>query len=717
VTNTAVFLCTCKNGIQIDFKDVAKSLRKEGIRIIEITDLLCRPKGTAYIIQHLRWNDDRKPGRVIIGACPQEIRGNFFKTLLEEFGLEEDALKMVNLREHVGWVHNRKDATKIARVLMKDALELTDVKSGEVKVKGDVAIIGGGAERQRIERLISDLADVNVVGVHDAVIDMDVKGHVGDFMLTFVREKFIGEGCISCGECIGVCPEDAIVRMSSIPYYKIGPGCDSCGLCEKKCPVDAVVLGKEKTKIKASFVISFLDSRSKSKSESDADTIDLIDVNRARGIYDCYDKDPVVRYSRALSVLPEILSHAAGFTRPMPPKIDMDLCANKIILKRDTDRVDVKGCDRCIAACPSGAISRRMKIDMAACRNCTICSASCPTGAIQMDGYGDGRLMEKIESYLKADVHPRILIFSCLDFGLSVLDAVGAAKMEYPAVVPVFVPCIGRVDENLILRSFELGADGVAFLGCGHVECSFKDGFTKALDRVSFTGQILDALGIGRERVTSILTKTGAKNPERFIKEIEGFSNRLSGLRPRKAKRKPVDFEPDKRKMLIKILRNLKESETPALRVKGETLTFGKIDIEMAKCSACGSCFLHCTTGGLVREVARGREEGEDSESGITDIVVDSSCINCGICVSICPEKAIEVKGEFDLEGMIRAAECRVVHERVRCRGCGRPFITKKAFEKIEASIKKGVADDGLNNILRHLRYCPDCKFKVKVEP
>ncbi|RMH69219.1 MAG: 4Fe-4S dicluster domain-containing protein [Gemmatimonadetes bacterium] len=50
----------------------------------------------------------------------------------------------------------------------------------------------------------------------------------------------ITEDCLACGDCMEVCPEEAISEGD--PYYIIDPDkCNDCGECEEVCPTEAII--------------------------------------------------------------------------------------------------------------------------------------------------------------------------------------------------------------------------------------------------------------------------------------------------------------------------------------------------------------------------------------------------------------------------------------------------------------------------------------------
>ncbi len=70
-----------------------------------------------------------------------------------------------------------------------------------------------------------------------------------------------------------------------------------------------------------------------------------------------------------------------------------------------------------------------------------------------------------------------------------------------PEVKMVRIPCTGRISKALLFKAFEMGADGVALVGCSPGACRYGAGTTAAVKNTEDTGAILELLGLGKERM------------------------------------------------------------------------------------------------------------------------------------------------------------------------------------------------------------------------
>ncbi len=57
--------------------------------------------------------------------------------------------------------------------------------------------------------------------------------------------KNIPSVCLSCGGCVGVCPQDAI-SLKDMKIVIDKEKCNNCGACVRFCPVGAMKLDEER---------------------------------------------------------------------------------------------------------------------------------------------------------------------------------------------------------------------------------------------------------------------------------------------------------------------------------------------------------------------------------------------------------------------------------------------------------------------------------------
>jgi coenzyme F420-reducing hydrogenase delta subunit len=120
-----------------------------------------------------------------------------------------------------------------------------------------------------------------------------------------------------------------------------------------------------------------------------------------------------------------------------------------------------------------------------------------------------------------------IVVFACNWDGLSCIEAAAQAGLNYPASVKmVRVSCLSRVHQGLILKAFELGADGVMLLGCEPGNCHFD--IDSGLIDLEYekAKRILRLLGLKEERLVIAHMARGdgtgfVGRVTNFIKEIE----------------------------------------------------------------------------------------------------------------------------------------------------------------------------------------------------
>ncbi len=126
---------------------------------------------------------------------------------------------------------------------------------------------------------------------------------------------------------------------------------------------------------------------------------------------------------------------------------------------------------------------------------------------------------------------PRIVAFLCRWCSYAGADLAGTSRIKYPPnVVPIRVPCSGRVDPQWVLDAFEKGADGVLIGGCHPGDCHYVSGNYKARRRVALLKKLLTQLGIEPERLR--LEWISATEGQRFARVVSDFVRELKELGP-----------------------------------------------------------------------------------------------------------------------------------------------------------------------------------------
>ncbi|MEW6679728.1 MAG: hydrogenase iron-sulfur subunit [bacterium] len=123
---------------------------------------------------------------------------------------------------------------------------------------------------------------------------------------------------------------------------------------------------------------------------------------------------------------------------------------------------------------------------------------------------------------------PRIIAFLCNWCTYAASDLAGTSRLKYPENIRIIrVPCSGRIDFNLILKSFKEGFDGVMISGCHPGDCHYVSGNYYARRRFAILARLLEFIGIEKERLQFfwISGGEGVKFTESVSKMVEEIRN------------------------------------------------------------------------------------------------------------------------------------------------------------------------------------------------
>jgi F420-non-reducing hydrogenase iron-sulfur subunit len=126
---------------------------------------------------------------------------------------------------------------------------------------------------------------------------------------------------------------------------------------------------------------------------------------------------------------------------------------------------------------------------------------------------------------------PSIIAFCCNWCAYAGADLAGVSRIQYPSNLKVVrVMCSGRVDPGMIMRCFEMGADGVMVLGCHIGDCHYIAGNRKAELKVNECQKLLDLMGIDPRRL--LLRWVSAAEGALFASTAREFTAMLRELGP-----------------------------------------------------------------------------------------------------------------------------------------------------------------------------------------
>ena len=127
-------------------------------------------------------------------------------------------------------------------------------------------------------------------------------------------------------------------------------------------------------------------------------------------------------------------------------------------------------CRLCRESCPFGAIvleGDHVSIDKLSCQGCGACITVCPRQAVSYPTFSLEELARGMEGLLLSEgamLEPRIVAVICQSC-LPSFAKTGANPFRYaPNVLLLEVPCLAMVSPWLMLRAFDLGAEGLAII-------------------------------------------------------------------------------------------------------------------------------------------------------------------------------------------------------------------------------------------------------------
>jgi len=232
---------------------------------------------------------------------------------------------------------------------------------------------------------------------------------------------------------------------------------------------------------------------------------------------------------------------------------------------------------------------------------------------------------------------PNIVAFCCNWCSYAGADLAGVSRMQYPPNARIIrVMCSGRIEPYFVLRSLELGADGVLVAGCHIGDCHYISGNVEAEKRMKMTEDVLDRLGLGRKRMR--LEWISASEGQKFSATMKEFTEQVRGLGPN-----PLP------KLTPKKKGNPGDLKAAMNRIIEDTGAFD--------CVECGKCTTVCPVAKYNPNFAPRTVVLKASEGLVENVQTNKdiwTCVTCELCNSMCPYKV-------DYSGFIRGMRSEAV--------------------------------------------------------
>ena len=161
-------------------------------------------------------------------------------------------------------------------------------------------------------------------------------------------------------------------------------------------------------------------------------------------------------------------------------------------------------CSICSSLCPFEAIKRDTEtgktfLEIEKCQVCGICYSTCPAKAIDIIYYDIDSLTRYLER-AKQEYDCDELVIMCKG---SAPDFAGIEKLfGVTKFIPLSVPCVGRISEEVFLKAILMGIKRIYVLACDEDYCRFDKGSPIIGRKILALNLLLGQLGYGTEVIT-----------------------------------------------------------------------------------------------------------------------------------------------------------------------------------------------------------------------
>ncbi|ELM6620331.1 4Fe-4S binding protein [Vibrio fluvialis] len=388
------------------------------------------------------------------------------------------------------------------------------------------------------------------------------------------------------------------------------------------------------------------------------------------------------KLSDALEEIPELMG---TFDKPKYFRLDTDLCAHS--------SRGVKGCERCVDACPAGALSsegsdktgHRIQINPYLCQGIGTCATSCPTEAIHYALPNPTDTQKFIERLLNnyhqaGGEKPIVLICSSRHEQYNLM----ALRVLPENVIPVTVEELPSVGIDTWFAALVNGATQVLFAASRHMPPTIL----RILNQeVSMAQSFLAHLGIRKETIDILYLESLREAAPTLCDEPLGLN--LGELEGKKRDRLYVALD---------ALATARGTE-PSAQPLAATAPYGAIECSTTDCTLCMSCVAVCPTRAL-------HHEGDSPSLKF----IEQDCVQCGLCVKACPEKALTAVQQLNWNAAQRQSVVTLHQEEpAKCLRCHKPFAPQSMITMLQNKLR-GHSHFSDQASLDRIAMCEDCR-------
>jgi len=252
-----VYVCRCGSNIAAaaDCEDVANFAKSlPNVALSKVTTYTCSDQSQSDMRRDIA---EEKLDRVVVASCSPRLHEATFRKTCEEAGLNKYLFEMANIREHCSWVHLHagKEATEKAKDLVRMAVakaRLLEPQSElEVPVLKKALVVGGGVAGVQASL---DLADTGFrvylveksASLGGTMAQLDKTFPTMDCSICILGPKMSDVGrhpnieLLTCAEVkeVNGYVGNFKVRVEKKPRYIDLKKCNLCDECTKVCPVE-----------------------------------------------------------------------------------------------------------------------------------------------------------------------------------------------------------------------------------------------------------------------------------------------------------------------------------------------------------------------------------------------------------------------------------------------------------------------------------------------